>query len=381
MMRRRDFLEAGGLALLGGLTCGPAWVDALADSPPRSLLVHSLRPENLATPVEWFDRLVTPTDMFFVRCHFGGPAIDLGRRLRVDGLVRRPIEIGISDLEELSQVTLTAVLQCAGNGRALQEPRVPGVQWVHGAMGQATWTGVRLRDLLERAGGVTAGAAHIGLQGADLPPKPTVPAFHRSIPIERAMDPTTLVALRMNGESLPHAHGGPFRLVVPGWAGNHWVKWLSSVCVKNEEAAGFYMQTAYRLPRTPVAPGATVPPEDTVPVTTFPVKSVIARPTVGSRHPRGRQEVVGVAVSGEAPIAKVEVSMDGGATWREAKLEGEPGVGRWQVFRLRFDARPGRIQAVARATDARGNAQPDHAAWNPGGYFWNAWHFVEWEVV
>src|SRR5437867_9767617 len=121
MMRRRDFLEAGGFALLGGLVCGPAWVAALADSLRRSLLVHSLRPENLATPVEWFDRLVTPTDMFFVRCHFGAPAIGLGRPLRVDGLVRRPIELRVSDLEELPQVTLTAVLQCAGNGRALHE--------------------------------------------------------------------------------------------------------------------------------------------------------------------------------------------------------------------------------------------------------------------
>jgi sulfite oxidase len=380
MIDRREFLGRSGFALLGGFVGGQAWVDLLADSPPRSLLVHSLQPENLATPIEWFDRLITPNDVFFVRSHFGAPAIGRARRLRLDGLVIKPLELGVSDLEKLPQTTLTAVLQCAGNGRGLQEPRVPGVQWLHGAMGQATWTGVRLRDLLVHAG-AAAGAAHVGLRGADVPPEPSVPAFHRSIPIVRAMDPTTLVALRMNGEPLPHAHGGPFRLVVPGWAGNHWMKWLSSISVQHEEAKGFYFQTAYRLPRAPVAPGATVPPEDTVPVTTFPVKSVIARPKAASRHPRGLQEVAGVAFSGEAPIANVEVSTDGEATWRRAKLEGKPGIGRWQVFRFHFNAQAGPVRAAARASDAQGNVQPGGAAWNPSGYFWNAWHSVEWEVV
>jgi len=379
-MRRREFLESAGLAVLGGLVGPRAWADASTGSPPRSLLVHSLRPENLATPVAWFDRLLTPTDVFFVRSHFGAPAVVREGRIRVEGLVRRPLDLGPSDLEALPQVKLTAVLQCAGNGRALIEPRVPGVQWLHGAMGQATWTGVRLRDLLERAG-VTSEALHVGLRGADLPPKPSVPSFQRSIPLQRAMEETTLVALSMNGTPLPHAHGGPFRLVVPGWAGNHWMKWLSSVRPQVEEAQGFYMQTGYRLPKTPVTPGAAVPPESTLPLTTFPVKSVIARPAHGSRLPRGPQEIVGVAFSGEAPISRVEVSVDGGATWREAALSGEPGIGRWQIFRLAFDAPPGPVRAAARATDAKGSTQPEDASWNPSGYFWNAWHRVEWEVV
>lgn len=379
-MRRREFLGAGGLAFLGGFAGRPAWANPSGETPRRSLLVQSLRPENLATPVEWFDRLLTPTDVFFVRSHFGAPALGRHPRLRVEGLVRGSLDLGPSDLEAMPQVTLTAVLQCAGNGRALHEPRVAGVQWIHGGMGQATWTGVRLRNLLEHAG-VAPEAAHVGLEGADPPPKPAVPAFHRSIPMDRAMDPTTLVALRMNGEPLTHAHGAPFRLVVPGWAGDHWLKWLTTIRAQREETQGFYMQTAYRLPRTPVEPGAAVPPEQMVSLTTFPVRSVIARPANGSRRRRGTQEVAGVAFSGEAAIAKVEVSVDGGATWREAGLAGEAGVGRWQVFRLPFEAGPGRVRAIARAVDARGNVQAARAAWNPSGYHWNGWHSVEWEVV
>jgi sulfite oxidase len=380
MLGRREFLGKSGLAALAGLVGGRTMASALVSSPSHSLLVQSLRPENLATPTEWFDRLLIPNDVFFVRSHFGAPAILRNPRLRVEGLVGKTLDLGTSDLEALPQATVTSVLQCAGNGRALQDPRVPGVQWVHGAMGQATWTGVRLRDLLERAA-VAKDAAHIGIRGADLPPKPSVPAFHRSIPVERALDPDSLVALRMNGEPLPHAHGGPFRLVLPGWSGNHWMKWLASITAQRQEESGFYMQTAYRLPRAPVTPGAAVPPEETKPVTIFPVKSVIARPAQGSRQPRGRQEVVGVAFSGEAPLRKVEVSLDGGRSWSKAKLEGAPGVGRWQVFRFHFDSPAGRARATARASDARGSVQPEHATWNPSGYFWNGWHSVEWEVL
>jgi len=380
MMRRRKFLGTTGLAVLGGLAGVPAWARSSLAPASRSLIVRSLRPENLETPLEWLDRLVTPTDVFFVRSHFGVPRPDRSRTLRIEGLVSRPLVLSVSDVEALPQVTVTAVLQCAGNGRGLHDPRVPGVQWMHGAMGQATWTGVRLRDLLERAG-IASEAAHVGLEGADVLPKPTVPPFHRSIPLARATDPTTLVATHMNGEPLGHAHGAPFRLVVPGWAGDHWMKWLAMIRPQREESSGFYMQTAYRMPKTPVEPGTAVPAADMVPATTFPLKSTIARPVEGSRVPRGRQEVVGVALSGEVAVARVEVSLDGGASWLATELEGEAGIGRWQVFRLRFEAKSGPAHAIVRAVDARGNVQPRHATWNPSGYFWNGWHGVSWEVV
>lgn len=376
MIGRRKLLEAAGLAL----AFTPS-TRAFADD----LLRQGRAPQNLATPTGLFDRLITPTPSFFVRSHFGPPALDRARPLRVTGLVTSALTLDAAELaRSFPPVTVTAVLQCAGNGRALHEPRVPGLQWTHGAMGQATFTGVRLGDLLRKAGVAPGNLArtHVHLHGADAPPKPQTPAFVRSIPIERALDPTTLVAYRMNGEDLTLAHGAPLRLVVPGWAGDHWVKWLVELSLQKEEARGFFMTTAYRMPTEEVAPGAAVPPEKMRPATTFPVKSIIGAPADGGRAPRGPQRVAGVAFSGVAPIAKVEVSLDDGKTWRAAKLEGAPGAGRWVVFEHRFDrSEPGRVRALARATDRQGNMQPERAAWNPSGYFWNAWHAVSWEVA
>ncbi len=373
MITRRTFLGATGASLAVGIGAPARAAD--------ELLVHGGAPQNLGTPLAWFDRLGTPNPVFFVRSHFGPPALDRGRKLVIEGAVKAPVTLTVDDLKAFPEVTVTSVLQCAGNGRALMAPRVPGVQWVHGAMGQAAWTGVRLADVLKKAG-LAADALHARLEGADRAPKPTVPAFVRSIPIARAMDPGTLLAYRMNGDPLSLAHGAPLRLVVPGWAGDHWVKWLTSIRLQKEEAEGFYMQTAYKFPVRPGEPGVAVPPEGMRSLSTFPVKSTIARPEDGAKIPAGPQEVAGVAFSGEAPIATVEVSIDGGKTWAKAALEGEPGVGRWQVFRHRFEQKtPGKIEAWVRATDAKKNTQPERAVWNPSGYFWNAWHRVTWEVV
>ena len=344
-------------------------------------------PQNLATPLEYFDRLITPTSVFFVRSHFGPPALDRTRKTVIDGMVKTPLTFSVDELKKsFPEVTVTAVLQCSGNGRSLHRPTVPGLQWTHGAMGQATFTGVRLKDVLEKAG-VDKDAMHVRMVGADAPPKPTVPAFIRSIPIERAMDPTTLLAYRMNGEDLTLGHGAPLRLVVPGWAGDHWVKWLVGVHPQAKEADGFYMQVAYRMPLGPVEPGAAVAPDRTKPATAFPVKSIIARPGAGGsgggavKRPIGPQEVVGIAFSGNAPIQAVEVSIDGGKTFAPAKLEGEPGIGRAQVFRFRFDKKEaGHVKAIVRARDKKGNEQLETPPWNPSGYFWNGWHSAEWEV-
>ena len=344
-------------------------------------------PQNLATPIEYFDRLITPTSVFFVRSHFGPPALDRTRKTVIDGMVKTPLTFSVDELKKsFPEVTVTAVLQCSGNGRSLHRPTVPGLQWTHGAMGQATFTGVRLKDVLEKAG-VDKDAMHVRMVGADAPPKPTVPAFVRSIPIERAMDPTTLLAHRMNGEDLTLGHGAPLRLVVPGWAGDHWVKWLVGVRPQAKEADGFYMQVAYRMPLGPVEPGAAVSPDRTKPATAFPVKSIIARPGASGsgggalKRPIGPQEVVGIAFSGNAPIQAVEVSIDGGKTFAPAKLEGEPGIGRAQVFRFRFDKKEaGHVKAIVRAKDKKGNEQLETPPWNPSGYFWNGWHSAEWEV-
>lgn len=373
MIRRRELLELGALSAASTL--------ALPSLAEELLLQHGAAPQNLATPLEALSRLITPTPVFFVRSHFGPPALDPARRLRISGLLQTPLDLDLAALKRFPEITLTAVLQCAGNGRALHEPRVPGVQWIHGAMGQATWTGVRLKDVLDRAH-LSPDAAHVWLAGADYPPKPSVPRFLRSIPRARALDPSTLIAYRMNGEPLSLAHGAPFRLVVPGWAGDHWVKWLTEMRVEKEEPEGFYYQTAYRMPTEPVAPGASVPPEKMRPLTTFPIKSIIAQPIDGSRRPRGEQLITGVAFSGEKAIAKVEVSLDGGASWHVAQLEGDAGPGRWQVFLHTFTAKtPGPQRAIVRATEAGGVTQPEKPAWNPSGYVWNGWHSVSWEVT
>ncbi len=370
-MDRRAFLKAFAAAL------GAPRI-ALAD---EALLRRVGSPQDLETPLAYFDRLVTPTEAFFVRSHFGPPSLDRSRTLSVDGLVKRTQSLTTDEMKEIwKETTVTAVLQCAGNGRGFQSPKVPGVQWGHGAMGQAVFGGVPLRTLLER-GGVAPDAAFVRIVGADAPPKPQVPAFVRSIPMARAMDPSTLVAWSMNGEPLSLAHGAPLRLVVPGWAGDHWVKWLVHVSAQKEEADGFFMRTAYKLPTEPTAPGATVPPEKMRSLTTLPVKSVIAKPADGGKAAPGAQEIAGCAFSGEAPIDKVEISIDDAKTWTAAKLEGEPGAGRWVVFRHRFDAQKGRVTALARATDKKGNVQPRTAAWNPSGYFFNAWHTATWEVA
>jgi DMSO/TMAO reductase YedYZ molybdopterin-dependent catalytic subunit len=339
------------------------------------LLMLSDAPQNFATPLEYFDRPITPNSVFFVRSHFGPPALDPKRKLSVAG-GKAPLELAPPDLRRFKEYTLTAVLECAGNSRSFHRPRVPGVQWTHGAMGQAEWTGVRLADLLEKAG-LPPGAAWVHLAGADLPPGPRVPRFLRSIPVARALDPGTLVAYRMNGEPLSLAHGAPLRLVVPGWAGDHWVKWLTAIRVESAEAEGFYSATAYRLPKAPVAPGSAVKKEDLTPVTWLALRSVIGRPAEGEVVAPGARDVVGVAFSGDAAIARVEVSLDGGARFEEAALEGAAGAGRWVVFRRRFTAERGAAyRAVARAFDAAGREQPKDAAWNPSGYLWNGWHEV-----
>lgn len=374
MLPRRAFLQGASVVLATGRALGDGDV-------AKPLLSYVGTPQDFATPLSYFDRLLTPTDVFFVRSHFGAPLLNAARPVSFDGLVKTQLSFTPEELRKaFKETTITAVLQCAGNGRAFHTPRVPGVQWGHGAMGQATFAGARLKDILEKLG-VAKDAAYVHLAGADTPPKKEVPAFLRSIPLARAMDPSTLVAWSMNGAPLTLAHGAPLRLIVPGWAGDHWIKWLTKVHVAKEEATGFFMQTAYKYPIAPGEPGAPVKPENMRSVTTFPVKSVVARPEQGAKVPAGKQEIAGCAFSGEAALAKVEVSLDGGATWKAATLEGTPDVGRWQIWRHTFEAKPGCQTVLVRATDKKGNAQPERAVWNPSGYFHNAWHAVSWEAV
>jgi DMSO/TMAO reductase YedYZ molybdopterin-dependent catalytic subunit len=278
------------------------------------------------------DRQITPADVFFERSHHGVPMTCAP--LTLDGR--------ILELARFPEVSVTAVLQCAGNGRALFEPRVDGLPWTFGGIGQATWTGIRLADVI--AG---RSASHVWFAGAD-------DKYRCSLPIKRALHPSTLLATRMNGAPLRREHGAPMRLVVPGWSGNSWMKWVTRITLADAP----YVDGAYEIEGEPL--GA------------FPVKSLIAAPADGATLAAGPQEIVGVAFSGAHAIARVDVAIDD--TWHTATTDGESAPGRWTVFRLPFDAEPGRHRVVARATDTSATTQPERALWNAGGYHHNAMH-------
>ena len=310
LLRRHFFF------LVAGALLQPA-----SDRSKRDMLVRSVRPEDLEMPLSGFSDYVTPIDHFFVRTHVYMPRVTLSQwRLTVDGEVATPLTLTMDDVKRLPAIELVSVLECAGNGRGFYEPSVPGLQWTHGAVGNGRWRGVRLTDVLRRAG-VKASAKEILFGGADIP-LGTMPDFQRSIPVRKALDADTLLAYEMNGENLPVQHGFPLRVVAPGWAGDCWVKWLTSISVLDKEHDGFWMARAYRHPGKPVQPGSSVPPEQMEPVTSLRIKSVIAWPLDGSRVVVGKPLTIGgVAWSGDAgPVTQVEVSIDGGRKWEPAAL-------------------------------------------------------------
>jgi DMSO/TMAO reductase YedYZ molybdopterin-dependent catalytic subunit len=378
--RREAFRQAAAFGSLALLT--PASLCKGAEPGGHELIVRNRSPLDLESPVSALDEWLTPNEQFFVRSHFGAPAVGLAPwELVIDGETDRPARLTLDQLEAYDQVTVPAVLQCSGNGRAFFRPTVPGVPWERGAVGHAEWTGVRLADVL-KALGIRAGAAHVHLRGADGPPAPKTPAFFRSVPLDRALDPSTILALKMNGEPLPVLHGGPMRLVVPGWAANHWMKWLRTITVSREEAPGFFMQTGYRIPRTPAPPGAVLKPSDLVPVTAMNVKSLITWPARSEKIRAGQHEVRGVAWTGMGHVVKVEVTTDAASGWKPATLVDPPREGSWRRWRVRWDAsKPGQQVLRVRATDSKGETQPEITPWNRSGYLWNGIDEVKCEVV
>ena len=267
-LNRRNFFLAAGSALAGGAGA----VDL------SKMIVRSPRPQDLEMPLDGFHEWITPIDRFFIRTHtFSPDPVNLSEwKLKLDGVVNQPVTLSMADLKKLPRVELVAVLECAGNGRSFYQPRVPGAQWAFGSVGNGRWAGVRFRDVLAKAG-LKDSAQQILLDGLDVP-LGTMPDFQRTITVKKALDPDTLLAYEMNGQPLPIEHGFPLRLIVPGWAGDSWVKWLQHIEVLDHEFDGFWMKTAYRHPTRSVAPGTAVPPAEMVPVTDLNVKSVIAAP-------------------------------------------------------------------------------------------------------
>ncbi|MGE0276000.1 MAG: sulfite oxidase [Nitrospiraceae bacterium] len=344
------------------------------------LIVHVSRPFNAETPVREFTSWLTPNERFFVRSHFGPPNAELidaaSWRLNIAGLVDRPLNLQLADVKQFQAVTITAVLQCSGNGRSFHHPKAPGVQWQRGAAGNAEWTGVRLRDVLRRAG-IRDQCRHVQFQGADRPILPTVPLFVRSIPLTKAIHPDTILAYEMNGRPLPLLHGAPLRLITPGWMAEACTKWLTDITLQEDEAPGYYMQQAYRMPAVPVEPGVSPSGIAMVPVEAMVVKSLIADPSEGETVRKGPLMIQGVAWAGEVEVVKVEVSCDDGETWDLARLVGETRPYAWRQWQYVWNAKtPGPAVIRSRAMDASGDVQPASTPWNPSGFLWNGWDRV-----
>lgn len=345
------------------------------------LIVRSARPEDLETPVHLLTSWITPNDLFYVRSHFYTPSIDASAwRLLLDGDVDNPLTLSLDDVRRLPSHTAVITLECAGNGRAFFDPPVAGVQWEKGAVGTARWSGVRLADLLWKAG-VRSSARYVWLDGADRGIG-RAPDFIRNVPIDRAMHPETLLAYEMNGQPLPVAHGFPLRAIVPGWEGAYSVKWLTHLQVSAREHDGPFVQSAYRYPRRPVPPGTLVAPADTMPVGALTVKALITVPAANSVVSLGPVMIAGFAWAGENEIRQVDISTDGGRRWARARLGSERAPFAWRQFEYTWQPEaPGSYVVLSRAMDAHGGVQPIVPDWNPSGYLWNAIDQVRFNVA
>ena len=331
------------------------------------------RPPQLETPIRYFRHDLTPNEAFFVRYHLSAipTTIDLRTfRLNVTGHVDKPLSLSVEELKQkFEPVSVIAVGQCSGNSRSYFEPRVGGGQWGHGAVGNAKWTGVRLSDLF-KAAAMKSGAVDVSFAGLDEAAMPEVPKFVKSLDINKAMEPDIIVAYAMNDGDMPMLNGFPLRLVVPGWYATYWVKSLTTINVLNEKFHGFWMDKAYRIPNNP---NAMEDPKDlakdTIPINFLSVRSIFVKPEGGEQLRVGKSyEIEGVAMDGGKGIARVEVSTDGGGTWKDAKLERELGKYSWRRWKLNWTpAAPGNARLMARATNNAGQTQTT-GQWNRSGY-------------
>jgi DMSO/TMAO reductase YedYZ molybdopterin-dependent catalytic subunit len=331
--------------------------------PAEGLIPRQRNPDNLEFPFATLDAFITPNEKFYVRDHFAQPKLEIDSwRLKVEGAVERELTLTYDELRKLSSATVAAVLECAGNGRALLVPKVKGVPWQLGAVGNARWTGVPLAAVLRRAG-LRDSAVEVVLEGADsgeinADSKPTgAVAFARSLPLAKARSPEVLLAYQMNGADLPAAHGFPLRAVVPGWYGVASIKWLQRLIVTDRPFNGYfqsfdysYFQVENGLPKV-------------IPITKLQVKAEIARPAAGEEiNPNGEYRIHGAAWSGESEIVKVEVSTDGGMRWSEARLKdgqsSSPYIWRLWEYQWRTPEKAGPARIMARATDSSGRTQP-----------------------
>jgi DMSO/TMAO reductase YedYZ molybdopterin-dependent catalytic subunit len=391
LTRREVLLASAGLAAGTRAAAVLAGGDAeLLGALPgkRALIQRAFRPPNFETPLADLAAPFTRNDAFFVRYHLSiiPRVAPHSWRLQVGGAsTQRALTLSLPELQSgFERVSLAAVNQCSGNRRGLFAPRVPGVQWGNGAMGNARWTGVRLRDVLQRAG-VASDALEVVFNGADGPTLPETPDFVKSLPIDRALDESTLIAFEMNGEALPHWNGAPARLIVPGWTGTYWMKHLTDIQVIPRAFDGFWMKSAYRVP-TGAFPGARFVSQETpetTPITEILVNSLIVSPVSGARLPRGQHaELTGKAWDNGAGIAAVDISTDGRRSWRQATLGRDLGRFAWREFRTPIDTtQPGPVTIAVCARSRNGARQPDTLTFNAAGYHDNRVQTVSVEVA
>jgi DMSO/TMAO reductase YedYZ molybdopterin-dependent catalytic subunit len=394
--RRNFLLGAGalGAGVLGAvLATSPAWAedsiklnlpggpderDLTTGFPQKGkMILQRTRPPLLETPFAVFDGGVfTPNDQFFVRWHWAviPEAVDVvAFRLAVRGHVNTTLSLSMADVLALPRIEIAAVNQCSGNSRGFFQPRVPGGEWGNGAMGNAKWTGVRLRDVLDRAG-VKAGAVAVRFNGLDEPVVDGAPDFMKSLDIDHARDGEVMLAYQMNGEQLPLLNGFPVRLVVPGWYSTYWVKMLNDIEVLAAPDDDFWMATAYRIPDTP---GANVKPGETgfktVPINRMVPRSFFTNVTDAMTvKPGAPVPVRGIAFGGDRGVAKVDLSADGGHTWQPTVLGGDEGTYSFRQWTAQVTApASGSLTLMARCTNTAAVAQPAEPIWNPGGFMRN----------
>jgi DMSO/TMAO reductase YedYZ molybdopterin-dependent catalytic subunit len=399
MRSRRQFLKdlAGGAAVIGsgaflpslaraadtsavgpaGLPSGALETSFLEALPgKRPLIKRTYRPPNYETPLEIFEQVFTPNDAFFVRYHLARiPEVPVAQwKLEVGGdSVDKPFTVDLAALQkDFEQVEIAAVCQCSGNRRGLSDPHVAGVEWGIGAMGNARWKGVRLKDILAKAG-LKKEAVEVVFHGADGPPLDATPDFVKSLPVWKANDENTLVVWQMNGAPLPHWNGAPVRLVVPGWTGTYWMKHLTNVQAVSQPLKNFWMASAYRIPKGkfPIVDRFLTQETDAnTPITEMVVNSVLTGPREGQIVHTGEPvEVRGIAWDNGAGIARVDVSADDGRTWQTATLDQDMGRFSFRGFRHSLKAgAKGDMTVLAKATNRQGATQVTDLIFNPAGY-------------
>jgi DMSO/TMAO reductase YedYZ molybdopterin-dependent catalytic subunit len=395
--QRRSFLSQAGT--LGAATVfGSSAISALAadikqialpfDNGVRDLVVYpqkrpmillTARPPQLETPFSVFNEgVITPNDAFFVRYHWSGIPTSIDPqtyRLKISGNVNTPLDLSLADLQQMGDPTeIVAVNQCSGNSRGHFIPRTNGGQLSNGAMGNARWTGIPLKRVLEKAG-VKAGSLQVSFNGLDMPPVGDGPDFVKALNIDHALDGEVMLAWQMNGADLPMLNGYPVRLIVPGYYGTYWVKHLSDIAVIDKAFDGFWVSTGYRVPDNLCActePGKA--PTKTTPITRFNVRSFVTSLTDGMHVKNGHETVVrGIAFDGGYGITEVAFSSDGGKNWQAARLGKDLGKYSFREWTTSFTPkRKGNYELLVRAVNRIGQSQPLSALWNPAGYMRNS---------